>query len=72
MVATTAVGLAVMELEPFPFTTSQTVLGNESAPPLIMLVDGSLDRVVKVPIKRKKDRSIWAGLNCCASDDPHN
>ena len=31
MVATTAIGFAVVELEPFSFATSPTVVGNEGA-----------------------------------------
>ena len=44
MVTTTAIGLAVVELEPFSFATSPTVFGNESALILIPFADGSFDR----------------------------
>ena len=44
MVTTAAIGLVVVELEPFSFATSPTVFGHESALPLITFADGSFDR----------------------------
>ncbi len=44
MVAATAIGLAVVELEPGSFATSSTVVCNKSALIAITFRDGSFDR----------------------------
>jgi hypothetical protein len=44
MVTTTAIGLAVVKLEPVSFTTSPTVVRNESALISITFTDSAFDR----------------------------